>query len=695
MSNIQMQRTLLVGLGVAGAKTCAGLLTELSSRFGEVMIVQGVVITAEEMGLETIPAPLVITAEANFATWRADFELQVELALATMSQLSHLAALASRGIRLHRSDEIHIIIVADLTESWVQMSLIPLMDALYGATERTLACHASISGMMLYPGLADPEPLMNHLADLPHQFERGCFLAGLVNEAGLIMGETAHLIRATVQFLILLLSETSSAGVDWADNSKAEWNGYLSSFGIAVLRWPGRELAQILSARWSQSLLEQMLTLPQNDQHKSDLARQVREGVQQWLTGQKLSPPLLLDRLAVPMPPVPQHLAELVPELPWPWLFWQTRPTLEDATQQWQEEWLVLSRERLTPLLVDLRAQWLPQVSTWLASLLASRRRGAVVLAQSYLAEVSDLLQTFVAGVEQKKEEAEADLNDLDRQLGQAAGTLIQTLADFPASPLGTLLRWGRHPLKWPHYWTRCRQAQTSGRTYAHLCRGHLLAWQMVSYYEELLPFYQQLQTDWLELVARWNRACQQVVKASTMPALTDWPDRLQRCLQETSGLWNETSIASLYQELVDAQAEAIWDGVEALSDWAAGEVQAETMVSRLLDRTTGFFAPLAALSVDQAVLRQLPAEKAQVEWLAALVEQARPFWRYDETSLSEMSRAQVRLESWLFLPGGETSPLAPLVHTLSQPPKLLASRQPAELGLVTLRRIQGEVLEG
>jgi hypothetical protein len=251
---------------------------------------------------------------------------------------------------------------------------------------------------------------------------------------------------------------------------------------------------------------------------------------------------------------------------------------------------------------------------------------------------------------------------------------------------------WSSHPLKWPHYWLRCRQAQTSARSFAHLNRGRLITWQMVSYYEELLPFYRQLLADWRELVEKWTHTCQQVVKASTSPSLADWPEQLERCLERSTGPWDQLLIAALYQEALEFDSKRVQEQMGTLNEWVAEAIQAETLLARLLEQTAQMLTPIVKMAVDQAIIRQLPDERARTNWLAGLVELARPFWRYDETTLVERSRAQVRLESWLFLPGGEASPLAPLAQTLNQPPKLLPSRQPEELGLVTLRRIQWEV---
>jgi hypothetical protein len=71
-----------------------------------------------------------------------------------------------------------------------------------------------------------------------------------------------------------------------------------------------------------------------------------------------------------------------------------------------------------------------------------------------------------------------------------------------------------------------------------------------------------------------------------------------------------------------------------------------------------------------------------------SMAEQTGPFGRCEETVLSESARSQVHVETWLWLPGAEASPLAHLGQGWPRPPGLLASRRPEELGVATMMRI-------
>jgi len=61
---------------------------------------------------------------------------------------------------------------------------------------------------------------------------------------------------------------------------------------------------------------------------------------------------------------------------------------------------------------------------------------------------------------------------------------------------------------------------------------------------------------------------------------------------------------------------------------------------------------------------------------------------------LSEASRANARLETWLVLPAGEDSLLASLAKIWPKPPLVLASRRPEKMAVVTIRQVQPEAEE-
>ncbi len=702
-----LQRTLLVGLGDMGAKAADCLLAELHHLFGRTGLVQGLAVPAQELPLENIEMPLVIEPAAAFETWQPEFEARLETNLHQISQVKHLARLAQQGLSLHHPDEIHIIVLTNLAETRGANDLVAITETLRAAVDRTLNCYVGLSAVLFWvnptgtdvsesdrPGdRSEARQSPETWPGLPPtaQFDRGCFVAGLTNETGLIMGDGDDLIRRSVYFLTVLMQ----AGLGWDDNGEVGWDTPVTTFGLATIRWPGAELANVLSKRWAGALLQQVLTPARAGPATRDLGQQARTAAQQWLTAEKLAPPLFMEQLTGPMPALPHHLAELVPDLPWPWLLVETQARIENAAQGWQEGWLTACRERLKPALMEWETGWSMQAELWLEQQVTSNQAGSVLVAQSHMAAVSELLHAFVEGVEHNLAEAQADLANLEQRLSQVAESLATEVTPLPASPLTMLLRWGGRPRRWLSNWAQCRRAQGLARTYAHLSRGRLTALQTVWVYEEILPFYRRLLEMWQQVVITWDTVCKQVIKAAQSSTLPAWEAELKEILAASTGPWTEALVTTLYHEAREQQADQVWEKVGSLNQWVAEALDGSEIPDRFLSQTHQVLLPALAIPVDRVLVRQLPDEKAQADWLAGLMEQARPFWRYDETTLAESSRGQVHLITWLLLPAGDASPLAHLGQSLTRSPLLLASRRPEEMGVVTMRRVSRADVEG
>jgi hypothetical protein len=684
----KVQRTLIVGLGAAGAKTADLLLADLERQMGRLDVVAGLAVLAGEVELGRLETPLLISPAAGFEGWQAEFESRVRLALQQISRLDHLADLARQGLKLDYPAEVQLWLIVDLAEPPFRVALDAIAATLRQAVYQTLACQASLSGLLLNLPETSTDKPQHEVCDWPagqlplplDQFDRGCFLAGLTNEVGLIIGELDDLIRHSVYFLSLLLRNIPVTGLDWA----AGWNRTLTHFGVAHIRWPGPALLPILSLRWTQAILADLIAVAP----VTDLAGQARQAAQQWLTADRLAPVLLIDRLAAGRSPLPQHLVELVPDPPWPWLLVETRADMETVAQQWQADWSA-DREQFEAILAELESIWPARADAWLRQQLAAVPAGAVVRVQAHLAAVSELLRAFVEGIEQKLAEAESEQAQVDQHYARAADALAKTIAGFPASPLRALLGWGWQPLRWLEYGLMCRQAQSQARQLAHLLRAQLQVWQKVWFFEELLPFYQRLLAAWQEIVAGWNEACQQVIQARQLVEEADWAGQLERLLAANAGPWTASLAAGLYHEAVETQTGQVRAQSGALSDWQAAALAAEQIVAQLEEVTGQALQAALTMSVDRALRRQFPADDALSDWLAGLAEQARPFWRYDETALAESSRSQVRLERWLLLAEGENSPLVLPVQSWNRPPVILTSPDPGELAVVTVRQVQ------
>lgn len=702
MPSKSVQRTLLVGLDQVGASVVDLVLANVGNLGGGPGIIQGIAILTEEMELEHGLTPLQISAGTPFEAWQAEVEQQAARTLQAISQVSHLTQLARHGVELIHSDEVHIILVANLAVGWTAQILPALMETLRRTVERMLASQASLTGVLLFVAPAGSEvsqgeegqPNIEQWLErrLALKFERGCFVAGLTNEMGLVIGEVKQLIDRTAYFLSVLIREPNLAGNDGLDfgavfdPAAAGWPAPWLSFGLARLEWPGRELVKGLSRRWSQEMLGQ-LTAPVKVEGAADLTGQARQAAQRWFIAEKLAPPLLLDRLAALMPPAPATLAAGVPDPPWPWLLPAAAAGVEQAAQTWQESWLG-QRKYLEERLAEWQQAWREQAENWLPQQLGPQPTGTVLLAQSYLAAVSELLHTFLAGVSQRLAEAEADLAQVERQMSQIAERLERELAGFPASPAALLGRWGLRPRVWFSAWSRCRQAQDTARALAHLSRSRLLAWQAVNFHEQILPFYQGLLTDWQQLVATWETGCRRVLEARQLLAQPQEAAQLEAGPEALGDPWQEELGLALYQEAIERHGAQIWQQTGRLTDWVLAGLEAEDLSCRLQAETSQALAPLALTPADDLFVRQFPDKAEQSLWLESFAEQARPFWRYDEARLSESSRGQARLESWLLLPQGEQSPLAAVSQSWPHPPLILASHQLNEIVVVSIRRM-------
>lgn len=699
MATEELQRTLILGLGKTGSLIADRLLEELATCLGDTGVIQGLALPTEEIKLSKTGTALLISPAAEFSTWQLEFEEKAAATLQSISRLDHLTRLRQQEIRLGYVDEIHVIVVVNLAEQQPDGHLPQLVASVRHITYRTLGCEASFSGLLLYSPVA-PEQVESaitatgpvevarfaakHFSQL---FDRGCFLAGLTNEIGLIVGDPAQLIEQTVAFLSLLVRETQLASIDWNDNGAAVagWGMQLASFGLARLVWPGPALVGSLSQWWMRALLEELTTLPPTQHPTPDLIQQARQTAQQWFTAEKLAPPLQIESLSVVMPALPNSLAAIVPDPPMPWLLQDTKQNVERAARLWQENWLA-QRRQLENTLTELEMTWASQAQAWLEQQLAHKTTGTILLANSNMAAVSELLTTFIEGVEQRLSEAEADLNRFDQRLGQAVTEIIELTASLPASLLSMLLRWGLRPTRWVWAWQQCRQAQTLLRNYAHLSRGMLAAWELVSYYEMLLPFYRQLWVHWQPVITRWQGGCQQVATAMTTLQSVEQQQQPELGLTDP---WQPEMVLTLYKQIVMQHTNDVWAQAGTLVDWVNADADTGVILERLRRQTRKFLEAGFNISVDQALQRQMPLPAEQSGWLAGLSEQARPFWRYDETTLAEQARAQVRLDTWLFLPGGDRSPLAKEVQTWPQPPLVLPGCNPLELTVVTVRRVQ------
>jgi hypothetical protein len=721
MINGGVQRTLVIGLGPAGARVADRVLAHLVGTLGPVGIAEGIGVGAtedEEPELALVDSTLRVSPRDSFHTWQADLEAVVAGGLRHISHLEHLTALAARGLTLRHTAEVHLMLVADLGRPWAARSLAAVADCVHDVVYHTLACDSALTGLLLFAGTRErrgeehpqltdsaqtnvstsqpsnlpptdsavsDEVLENLSRESLNLFNRGCFIASLTNESGLVVGDVDDLVRRASHFLALLAtSPLGAAAVEtgWDSASAGDW-GAPASFGLATARWPGQELSEALSGRWAERMLAWLAAPVPGVEEAAGAA------AQSLVASQRLAPPLLVEQLAELMPGIPGHLADEVPDPPWPWQLADVQRRLEALARGWEEAWLA-ARGTLKPCLAEIGQAWQATARDWLAGQNGKTSAGTLTRSAARLTALGGLLEAFVDGVEAQVEEAEADLAAIERRLSSAAASLASQVAAFPPSPLETMLRWSLRPLGWLRRWAQCRSAQAAARSYAHLLRTRFAALQALWLYEAALPCYRAWLADWREESAAWESCADQVARARGLPQLARWHRQLERVLAGAGGPWSLEMVEGLYQSVQETQElapEMAWEQLGPLGEWAQDGLDAGEMAQRLRQHAARALVPGLELPVDRALMRQIPEQEGQEAWLAAFIARSSPFLRYDEAALSEAARSQVRREVWLLLPGGDASPLAPACRAWSAPPTLLRSQHPHEMIAVVVRR--------
>ncbi|RMG95682.1 MAG: hypothetical protein D6706_11635 [Chloroflexi bacterium] len=702
MATKNLQRTLVLNLGNYAAVTGNLVLSKLEGLIESGAPLAGIgVITDESLSLPFLSV-VGVTDKNNFAAWKAELQQKIEQSLLDISQLEKVSQMAQFGLTFSRADEVHLMLIADMAELWLCHPVETILDIVQQQVQQRLKCYFSVSGVFLYtfpesnsdssnvPIETDVwvQPGQEHWFNqiLFNRLDRGCLLLGPTNEAGLIVGNTETFAQKTANLLALILQHTGLSADVWQENNAPGWNSIMTSAGLATARWPGRELANILCNRWIESFLSEMVEPVKKQGTEGRLAHKARQAVQQWLTTQHLPPILLIERIAGVMPPLPHYLAELVPQPAWPWQLVETPERLDWTARRWQEIWLS-ERQSMDNVLVEIINNWAEQADQWLQQQLASLEHGAVLGAESYIAVISEMLHAFIEGVEQKREEAETDLAHLEQKISQLTETLLNETSRLPDSPLGALFRWGPRPLRWPHFVFKCRQIQKRERNLAHLIRAKLSLWQTILYYDTLLPFYEQLLEEWHQTARRWSHLCQEISNARRSPQVTEWPQQLDELLKHMASPWSASLITNLYHQAFDRLNLQARDEAGSLATWVTAGLTAGELLERLRNSALPTLESFFDLPADEALCLQLPSVEGQTAWLTGLLEQARPFWRYDETALPESSRSQIRLEQWLLLPSGQKSPLVQTARLCARPPAIATGISRDEIVAVTVRQ--------
>ncbi|MCB0197786.1 MAG: hypothetical protein KDJ65_37930, partial [Anaerolineae bacterium] len=252
------QRTVLVGLGTVGSLLAQQILLAITGEQNVTGPIQMLELLPVNGG-SSEPFAAEESTDDPSPNWSAQFEQELAVVLRSVSQLRYLDRLHAYSGQRPYLDEIFVMVLANLAEPWVWSRLPTLLALIRPAVEQTLACYTGLSAMFLYLPPDEGEPAvsastittawLSEKLPLP-ECDRGCFLAGLTNEAGLIIG-TAEQLLARIRFfassLITGMALTEADTVGPASHGRLP---VVAAVGTAWATWPVEALAQALGPRW-------------------------------------------------------------------------------------------------------------------------------------------------------------------------------------------------------------------------------------------------------------------------------------------------------------------------------------------------------------------------------------------------------------------------------------------------------------
>ena len=687
----EVQRTLIVALGQTPTHITA-LYRQAVAGLPEFQNVIECVCVCPAGNTEDVPVGVLrLTGEEPFPEWRGAFEQMLDGALRHISHLGHVANLAYLGVSLLRPDEIHVIILADLTTDWTRAVLPAVATSVRERITGTLTCYVDLTGLLVYlPSDESWKPADQsrpvttstgrppNLSVLPpgHWFDRACFLLSSTNELGFVVGDQTILLDRAARILGLLTLSPLSRVV-----AEADLDTTLISLGVAVAQWPGPALVDLLSARW---VIETTTALNTPSAVPPKITTEV--SAVQLISGGKIAPPLILEQLMLLAPALPFSFGNTIPDPPWPWLLGDIPDRLDEIVRRWEEA-CTEAQTGLNALLNGLMARWLEEAQSWIREQAADLTPGCLPQLILKLEKVHHLLNDFVTGVLARLEEAESDLAEINSRCETWRQMFSPATANLPSSKLMMILLWGPHPFSWLRYRANCYKLKTTACEYAHLLRLQLSIRQSVQFYHLLLPFYRQLAAQWGNVLRNWEAFQQAMNQVEKSARMSNWQEALTALLEANAGPWTRDVIDYLYDHIPALEIPCAGKALGLLSAWAETEPGPAEIERRLLAYAADALSGPVNLPVDEALRLQLPDDTALTAWLATFIAQSLPFWPYDETQLPEPERTQSRLVTRLLLPGGASSALAGSCRAMVAPPVILTGDDPDEIIALSMRQ--------
>ncbi|HQI83426.1 MAG TPA: hypothetical protein PKV20_02470 [Anaerolineae bacterium] len=552
----------------------------------------------------------------------------IDAALHDISRLSHRPTLLAMGISPDRLEELAIWAVGAPAEAVQAIARLAgqRADALLGNDALTM-------GIIVREGLAEADrptsPARLLSTTTPPIFSGPCFQVMPVNEAGLALDSPATLYEHIARFLLLHTCTPLRDVPLWVTHDSMMEAQDWATFGLVWLAWPG-EVAQAHGAQHLRALLLPAL------REKSDTDADMAE----LFARMTPAPALLAGQLT------PRELAAITSldiKAPAPPEFWEVIgpgdhrehecvARWREAVQSWtalldghEAAWAALTRKSSATCGANL--------AHTLAQLLDD---GGVVMAQHALQAFRHALETWVIAAEEREQEAQESLTHLEKMKEQVWTTLQARLAAMPRRSLGSLFRLIQRPLQVIQLYQNWRRIQEQYTRYMQVCAAVVGASVTLRQMQQTLIVYGQVDALLEQNQAAVERVAQGLERLLALePAFPAWPEASLLLPDDPQALL--TALIAEHLPAHDALLAAFRQTWGPLSGFLSADLPEQEAVNRWLNALA---APLRDISIWEIVARRFPEPPARKVWLQELLAQARPFWRWDPTTLSDAERA-------------------------------------------------------
>ncbi|MFW6096865.1 MAG: hypothetical protein ACOC9Z_02255 [Chloroflexota bacterium] len=596
-----VQRTVVLGCGEVAERVIARLRSRLAA------------------SSEPREAVAIVTAGPDDPA--TESEAVLDAALDEISRVTAREALASRGWRLDRLDEIRLYVLVDAVDGGSLKPVMKIAERFVHLAWRRLNVDTTVALMVLAPEADDgaPSALLRDLRTKRLPGAQGVTVLGAVNEMGLCLDDDDALARAASQILYALIATPLGDAVDRVSGWQGAAAGNaVQSLGITVWEWSPAAARALLARHAVCQVVEQWL---------SAAPTEAPDAVE-WMARLGLG----REELARALGLAPAKATVAAPlTYPQPWRLRHSYEPLCELDNDYGPHVM----RSLEPTRSDLAEKSAKALRAAAQQMLELQPAGGP-------ARVRRFLQGVTTALHEARERLDADDAAIEERADALAGLHRQLaermegrLAAWPRPRLRSWLRVFLSPWHWPAlawaYWQTVQLAQ-----------------QLVQVAEEWRQWQWQLAR--IESQRRLYAALVDEGKhlSAQVEELTDMLHHVFRTLDEES-----TFVPAVLAERPDYVArryEQIAESPELEAEWAAEVIGG--LGQQLVHLDDAFLEPLLAATEERIVAAGdctaagalsllYGTDDELAAWWRERWESAAPLWRYDSTMQDEFDRAQ------------------------------------------------------